>query len=95
MIGIEDKYKRVFEHFGLDKQLDKLDEEVEEFEDEIFNFADTQEKTFDDLEYECADVINVMLGFVIAAGGSVESVIAKATEKMVRTEKRIASNYYK
>jgi len=94
LLNINDKYKKTFEHFGLDAQLDKLDEEMEEFEDEIFNFMDTQEKAFDDLEWECADVINIMIQFVIAAGGSPESVISKATQKMIRTIKRIDEGFY-
>jgi len=94
LLNINDKYKKTFEHFGLNTQLEKLDEEMQEFENEILIFMDTQEKTFDDLEWECADVINIMMQFVIAAGGSPESVISKATQKMIRTIKRIDSGFY-
>ena len=94
MIGISEKYKETFEYFGLTSQLKKLDEEMNEFIYEINEFANNQEVPFDNLEFEAADVINVVMQFVIASGGSVESVISKATQKMIRTEKRIAEGFY-
>ena len=94
MIGINEKYKETFEYFGLINQLKKLDEEVNEFIYEINEFANNQEVPFDNLEWECADVINVLMQFVISSGGSVESVISKCTQKMVRPERRISEGFY-
>lgn len=94
MLNIDKKYKKVFTEFGLQNQLDKLDEEVAEFKQAIWEWTQNGCGDIDDLCFEGADIKNVVMGICIGVGGTSEEQISKCDQKMSRTIVRLKQGYY-
>jgi len=83
------RYKEVVFWHGLDYQVNhKIDEEVKEFKESIMELFSDSDKGVD-VEKECADVINVVIGIAVVLGADPNNILGRLDEKMLREERRI------
>lgn len=85
------KLFKIYDYFGLDNQIDKLKEELQELIDAI------EEKNTHHIIEEMADVIIVLAQIVLFGLGWSEfkELCMMIEMKLKRTRKRIKSDYYK
>lgn len=84
----KEMYLEIIDHFGIDAQLDKLKEEVHEFEDAVVS-GDK-----DAMEEEFADVLNVMTGFMFKFDLNSKKIMSIEVSKLIRTLQRIKEGFY-
>lgn len=87
-------YKKVFNYFGYENQRRKLNEEIQELNDEILLY----EKGIGDIDNiieELGDLFNVLNGFIIDYEIENDELKRVMDKKLNRTIKRIDSGYYK
>ena len=87
-------YKKVFNYFGYENQRRKLNEEMQELNDEILLY----EKGIGDIDNvveELADLFNVLNGFIIDYEIENDELKRVMDKKLNRTIERIDSGYYK
>ena len=91
---IEEKYKKVFDYFGYENQRRKLNEEVQELNDEIMLY-EMGEGDIKNVINEMGDVCNIIREFMFAYDISEEEITSSMNYKINRTIERINNNYYK
>lgn len=79
---------KIFEHFGEEAQLGKLQEEVTEFIEAV------RSRNIEHMEEEYADVLVCLTQFFFSKGLSESNVMSITTQKTVRTLERMKSGYY-
>lgn len=102
-----EKYLYIINHFGVDAQLDKLREEIFEFEEaalQLQEIAFNMEGDLGDVETyhqkrthvieEMGDVLNILSQFVFYYGIEKPELDGIMDEKLERTLKRIEEGYY-
>jgi NTP pyrophosphatase (non-canonical NTP hydrolase) len=85
-INFIDDQKDILKHFGIEAQIEKFFEEVEELREAI----KLKNKVM--IREELADVHNVLMQLIFHYG--VRMIYKKAVDKLLRTKERIRSNYY-
>lgn len=91
---LEEKYKKVFDYFGYENQRRKLNEEVQELNDEILLY-EKGEGDIKNIINEMGDVCNIIREFMFAYDILQEELTSSMDDKMDRTVERITGNYYK
>lgn len=91
---LEEKYMKVFDYFGYENQRRKLNEEVQELNDEILLY-EKGEGDIKNVINEMGDVCNIIRGFMYAYDISQAELTSSMDDKMDRTVERIDNNYYK
>jgi NTP pyrophosphatase (non-canonical NTP hydrolase) len=85
-INFIDDQKDILKHFGIEAQIKKFFEEVEELKQAI----KLKNKVM--IREELADVHNVLMQLIFYFG--VRMIYKKAVEKLLRTKERIRTGYY-
>lgn len=85
-INFIDDQKDILDHFGIEAQIEKFFEEVEELREAI----KLKNKVM--IREELADVHNVLMQLIFHYG--VRMIYKKAVDKLLRTKERIKSGYY-
>lgn len=91
---MREKYEKVFDYFGYENQRRKLNEEMQELNDEILLF-EKGKGDIDDVIIEIADLCNIIKGFIVEYEIDENEVKMIMEKKMDRTIERINSGYYK
>lgn len=91
---LEEQYMKVFDYFGYENQRRKLNEEVQELNDEILLY-EKGEGDIKNVITEMGDVCNIIREFMFAYDISQEEITSSMDDKMDRTIERINNNYYK
>ena len=81
-----EEQKEILEHFGIEAQIEKFFEEVEELR-EAFNSGSLHK-----VQEELADLHNVLMQLIFHFG--IRVIYKKAIEKVERTKYRIKEGYY-
>ena len=81
-----EEQKEILEHFGIEAQIEKFFEEVEELREAI----KLKNKVM--IREELADVHNVLMQLIFHFG--IRMIYKKAIEKVERTKQRIKEGYY-
>lgn len=89
----KEKYEKVFDYFGYENQRRKMNEEMQELNDEILLY----EKGMGDINKiieEMGDLFNVLNGFIFNYDIDNEEIKNTMEYKLNRTITRIDSDYY-
>lgn len=86
-------------YFGVNNQQRKLQEEIFELQEAIYNLEnsklDTYEEVLKNFKKELADVTNVLRQFQLEYGISDDELLIERINKSNRTIKRVKEGYYK
>lgn len=85
---------KIIEHFGINNQQRKLQEEVFELQEAITIFQQGGNLKFDDIEEEIADVMILLKQFQHYYEINRENIRKIMKNKIKRTLERIESGYY-
>ena len=89
---MEEKLLKIINHFGREKQRDKLCEEFRELQDELYRYVVLQDEA--DVLTEVADVFVLCLQFLYDYGYPVECLVEEINKKIERTLERMENGYY-
>ena len=93
------EYSKIIQHFGVDAQIQKCEEELHELTIELYNYqreraSENLEKIRENIKQEIADVFNMLYQMLLIFDFSIHEIADIRQQKNKRTLKRIKEGYY-
>lgn len=82
---METKLLKIINHYGIDNQQRKLEEEVFEFQKAILQYEYEQVSVKDNIEEEVGDVLNVLYQFILYYKLDMNKITESRISKIDRT----------